>query len=70
MEIMICKTEEEASSRAADLVAALVKRNPKAVLGLATSSTPVKISSPASAACRYHGRERTLKWTTSPFSSK
>ena len=43
MEIMICKTEEEASRRAADLVAALVKRNPKAVLGLATGSTPVKM---------------------------
>ena len=41
MEIIICKTKEEASRKAADLVAALVRRNPKAVLGLATGSTPV-----------------------------
>ena len=41
MEIIICKTKEEASRKAADLVAALVKAKPKAVLGLATGSTPV-----------------------------
>ncbi len=43
MEIIICKTKEEASRKAADLVAALVKKNPKAVLGLATGSTPVEM---------------------------
>lgn len=43
MEIVICKTKEEASRKAADLVAALVKRNPKAVLGLATGSTPIDL---------------------------
>ena len=43
MEIIICKTKEEASRKAADLVAALVKANPKAVLGLATGSTPVEM---------------------------
>ena len=41
MEIIICKTKEEASRKAADLVAALIKAKPKAVLGLATGSTPV-----------------------------
>lgn len=41
MEIMICKNAAEASRRAADLVTALVARKPKAVLGLATGSTPV-----------------------------
>ena len=41
MEIIICKTKEEASRKAAALVSALVKKNPKAVLGLATGSTPV-----------------------------
>ena len=41
MEIVICKTKEEASRKAADLVAACVKANPKCVLGLATGSTPV-----------------------------
>ena len=41
MEIVVCKTKEEASAKAAALVAAAVKKNPKAVLGLATGSTPV-----------------------------
>ena len=41
MEIVICKTKEEASRKAADLVAACIKNNAKAVLGLATGSTPV-----------------------------
>ncbi len=43
MEIIICKTKEEASRKAADLISALVKKNPKAVLGLATGSTPVEM---------------------------
>ena len=43
MEIIICKTKEEASRKAAALVAALVKKNPKAVLGLATGSTPEEL---------------------------
>ena len=43
MEIIICKTKEEASRKAADLVTTLVKSNPKAVLGLATGSTPVEM---------------------------
>ncbi len=41
MEVVICKTKEEASRKAADMIAALVKKNPKCVLGLATGSTPV-----------------------------
>ena len=43
MEIIICKTKEEASRKAADLVAALLKAKPTAVLGLATGSTPVPL---------------------------
>lgn len=43
MEIVICKTKEEASRKAADLVAALLKKKPDAVLGLATGSTPVEM---------------------------
>ena len=43
MEIIVCKTKEEASRKAAALVAALVKKNPKAVLGLATGSTPIPL---------------------------
>ena len=43
MQVVICRTREEASRRAADLVAALVKGNPKAILGLATGSTPVRL---------------------------
>ena len=41
MEIIICKTKEEASKKAADMITAAVKKNPKTVLGLATGSTPV-----------------------------
>jgi len=41
MEIVICKTKEEASRLAADMINAAVKKNPKTVLGLATGSTPV-----------------------------
>jgi len=41
MEIVICKTKEEASKLAAQMITAAVKDNPKIVLGLATGSTPV-----------------------------
>ena len=41
MEVVICKTTEEASRLAADMITAAVKKNPKLVLGLATGSTPV-----------------------------
>lgn len=41
MEIVICKTKEEASRRAAAVINEAVKKNPKTVLGLATGSTPV-----------------------------
>ena len=41
MEVVICKTKEEASKLAAAMVTDTVKKNPKAVLGLATGSTPV-----------------------------
>lgn len=43
MEIVICKTKEEASRRAADMVAALLAKKPDAVLGLATGATPVEM---------------------------
>ena len=43
MEVVICKTKEEASKLAADMVTAQVKKNPKTVLGLATGSTPVPL---------------------------
>jgi glucosamine-6-phosphate deaminase len=41
MEVVICKTKEEASKLAAAMITAQVKKNPKTVLGLATGSTPV-----------------------------
>ena len=41
MEVVICKTKEEASRLAANMITAAVKKNPKTVLGLATGSTPV-----------------------------
>ena len=45
MEVVICKTKEEASKLAADMITAAVKKNPKTVLGLATGSTPVMMYS-------------------------
>ena len=41
MEIVVCKTKEEASRKAAEMITAAVAKNPKTVLGLATGSTPV-----------------------------
>ena len=52
MEIVICKTKEEASLKAAALVAAAVKANPKIVLGLATGSTPVPMYAELARRCR------------------
>ena len=41
MEVVVCKTKEEASALAAAMITKAVKANPKTVLGLATGSTPV-----------------------------
>ena len=41
MEVVICKTKEQASKLAAEMINEAVKKNPKTVLGLATGSTPV-----------------------------
>ena len=41
MEVVICKTKEQASKLAADMITEAVKKNPRIVLGLATGSTPV-----------------------------
>ena len=41
MEVVVCKTKEEASKIAAGIITDAVKKNPKLVLGLATGSTPV-----------------------------
>ena len=43
MEVVICKTKEQAAKLAADIITAAVEKNPKLVLGLATGSTPVKM---------------------------
>jgi len=43
MEIVICKTKEEASALAAEMIGSAVAKNPKTVLGLATGSTPVPL---------------------------
>ena len=41
MKTIVCKTYEEMSALAADMVADVMKANPACVLGLATGSTPV-----------------------------
>ena len=40
MKFIVCKNAEEIAARAAAMIAAEVKENPRAVLGLATGSTP------------------------------
>ena len=41
MKIIIAKNYEELSARAAEIMLGIVKQNPKAVLGLATGTTPL-----------------------------
>ena len=41
MKTIVCKTYEEMSARAAEIIADVMKANPACVLGLATGSTPV-----------------------------
>jgi glucosamine-6-phosphate deaminase len=40
MELIVSKTKEIASRKAADLMAAAISKDPKIILGLATGSTP------------------------------
>ena len=55
MEVVICKTKEQASKLAADMITAAVKKNPKTVLGLATGSTPVLMYSEMAKTAREEG---------------
>ena len=41
MKVIICENYEEMSDKGAELIAAEVKANPAAVLGLATGSSPI-----------------------------
>ena len=41
MQVIICKNYDEASRKSADVIAAEIKKNPKAILGLATGNTPI-----------------------------
>ncbi len=41
MEIIVCKSYEEMSEKGAEIIAAVMKKKPDTVLGLATGSTPV-----------------------------
>lgn len=43
MKVIICKNKEEGSAKACEIMTGIVKNNPKAVLGLATGSTPVQL---------------------------
>lgn len=43
MKVIICKNVEEASLKACEVMLDVIKNNPKAILGLATGSTPVKL---------------------------
>jgi glucosamine-6-phosphate deaminase len=52
MQITICKTPEEASRLAGEIVNNAVKKNPKLVLGLATGSTPLMLYKEMYTACK------------------
>ena len=43
MQIIVCENYEEMSQKGAEIIAAEVKSNPKAILGLATGNTPIGI---------------------------
>lgn len=43
MKVIICKNKEEGSAKACEIMTGIVKNNPKAILGLATGSTPVQL---------------------------
>lgn len=43
MKIIVCENYEEISKKGAEIIAAEIKANPKAVLGLATGNTPIGI---------------------------
>jgi glucosamine-6-phosphate deaminase len=43
MQIIVCKNYEEISKKGAEIIAAEIKANPKAILGLATGNTPIGI---------------------------
>lgn len=42
MKIIICKDSNEASQKAANMIKKVINDNPKAILGLATGSTPIE----------------------------
>ena len=43
MKVIVCENYEEISRKGAEIIAAEVKANPKAILGLATGNTPIGI---------------------------
>ena len=43
MKLIVCKNYDEISKKGAEIIAAEIKKNPKAVLGLATGNTPIGI---------------------------
>jgi len=43
MKVIICKDKKEASAKACEIMVDIVKNNPKAILGLATGSTPTDL---------------------------
>ena len=43
MKFILCKTYDEVTEKAAEMIAAEVRENPSAVLGLATGSSPIRV---------------------------
>ena len=57
MKIIITKNYEELSERAAEIMLGVVKQNPKAVLGLATGTTPLGLYAKMIADHKEHGTD-------------
>lgn len=52
MKIIICKDKADLGRKAGDAILSLVRKNPKAVLGLATGSSPLEIYARMAEGCR------------------
>ena len=57
MKIIITKDYEELSARAAEIMLGIVKQNPKAVLGLATGTTPLGLYAKMISDHKEHGTD-------------
>lgn len=66
MKIIITKNYEELSAKAAEVMLGVVKQNPKAVLGLATGTTPLGLYAKMIADRKEKGTDYSKSRTVNP----